>query len=33
MLRTLKEISGLTGVFAAGGMTAALIVGAFALAG
>jgi hypothetical protein len=33
MLRKLKDLSGLTGVFAAGGMTAALIVGVLAMAG
>ncbi len=33
MLRKLKDLSGLVGVFAAGGMTAALIVGVLALAG
>ncbi len=30
MLRKLKDLSGLLGVFAAGGMTAALIVGLLA---
>ena len=33
MLRKLNDFAGLTGVFAAGGMTASLIVAALAMAG